>query len=233
MLSIIYICYSNNKYTILKSLFITLTLVLLLKSLAFSQTEEFKTTYSFGIKQGINYSSVLFNPRLNQGIMLGYNGGLVYKFHNEKLFGLQLELIFSQKGWTEDLDTINNSYSRKLNYLEIPLITQIIFGKRSTKIYVNLGTSFGYLLSESETKTINDDEFTLDYYSNKVDNKFDYSGLGELGTYFNTSFGELQIGIRYQMTLTDLFDSTADSQFLNTKNQVWNLSVTWFFLSNK
>lgn len=233
MLSIIYICCSNYKYTILKRLFIILTLILLFKSLAFSQTEEFKTSYSFGIKQGINYSSVLFNPGLSQGITLGYNGGLVYKFHNERLFGLQLELIFNQKGWTEDLDTISNSYSRKMNYLEIPLITQIIFGKKQTKFYVNLGTSFGYLLSESENKTINNEALALEHYGKKIDNKFDYSGLGEIGTYFNTSFGEFQIGIRYQMTLTDLFDAEADSDFLNTKNQVWNLSVTWFFLSNK
>lgn len=206
---------------------------LLLKSIALSQTDEFKTSYSFGIKQGINYSSVLFNPGLKQGVTLGYNGGLVYKFHNERLFGLQLELIFNQKGWTENLDTISNSYSRKMNYLEIPLITQIIFGKRETKIYVNLGTSFGYLLSEKENKTINNEDFTFDHYDKKIDKKFDYSGLGEIGTYFNTGFGELQIGLRYQMTLTDLFDTTADSDFVNAKNQVWNLSLTWFFLSNK
>jgi len=208
-------------------------LFLLFKSIALSQTDEFKTSYSFGIKQGINYSSVLFNPRLKQEITLGYNGGLVYKFHNERLFGLQLELIFNQKGWTENLDTISNSYSRKMNYLEIPLITQIIFGKRETKIYVNLGTSFGFLLSEQENKTINNEDFTFDHYDKKIDNKFDYSALGEIGTYFNTSFGELQIGVRYQMTLTDLFDTTADSDFVNAKNQVWNLSLTWFFLSNK
>ena len=206
---------------------------LLLKSIALSQTDEFKTSYSFGIKQGINYSSVLFNPGLKQGVTLGYNGGLVYKFHNERLFGLQLELIFNQKGWTENLDTISNSYSRKMNYLEIPLITQIIFGKRETKIYVNLGTSFGYLLSEKENKTIKNEDFTFDHYDKKIDKKFDYSGLGEIGTYFNTGFGELQIGLRYQMTLTDLFDTTADSDFVNAKNQVWNLSLTWFFLSNK
>ena len=204
-----------------------------MKSIALSQTDEFKTSYSFGIKQGINYSSVLFNPGLKQGVTLGYNGGLVYKFHNERLFGLQIELIFNQKGWTENLDTISNSYSRKMNYLEIPLITQIIFGKRETKIYVNLGTSFGYLLSEKENKTINNEDFTFDHYDKKIDKKFDYSGLGEIGTYFNTGFGELQIGLRYQMTLTDLFDTTADSDFVNAKNQVWNLSLTWFFLSNK
>lgn len=203
------------------------------KSIAFSQTDEFKTSYSFGIKQGINYSSVLFNPGLKQGITLGYNGGLVYKFHNERLFGLQLELIFSQKGWTEDLDTISNSYSRKMNYLEIPIITQIIFGKKSTKIYVNLGTSFGYLLSEKEEKKINNELYVREYYGEKIDNKFDYSGLGEIGSYFNTSFGELQIGLRYQISLTDLLEPGEEGDFLNTKNQVWNLSVTWFFLSNK
>jgi hypothetical protein len=120
-----------------------------------------------------------------------------------------------------------------MNYIEIPLITQIIFGKRETKIYVNLGTSFGYLLSEKEDKTIQNENFTFDHYDKKIDNKFDYSGLGEIGTYFNTGFGELQIGLRYQMTLTDLFDASADSDFVNAKNQVWNLSVTWFFLSNK
>ncbi|MBU8893912.1 MAG: PorT family protein [Bacteroidales bacterium] len=198
-----------------------------------AQNDEFIPSYSFGIKQGINYSSVIFNPGINESMTLGYSGGIVYKYHNERLFGLQLELIFNQKGWTEDLDTINNSYSRKMNYLEIPLMTQIIFGKKQTKYYVNLGTSFGYLLSEKEKLTINNDTYVREYYDQKIEKKFDYSGLGEIGAYFNTSIGELQIGLRYQMSLTDLFKTSEESYFPNQKNQLYNLSVSWFFLSNK
>ena len=215
--------------------FILISVIILASSLVgFSQSDDFKPLFSFGIKQGINYSTVNFSPGIDQGLTLGYTGGLVYKYQNEKLFGLQLELNFIQKGWTENLDTINNSYSRKLNYIELPLITQVILGKRpNLKYYVNLGTSFAYLLSEKEELEVNNEAYRREYYEKKVENYFDYSVLGEAGVTYNTGIGEFQIGVRYQLTFTDLFDVNDETVFTNSQNQLFNLSITYFFFDNK
>ncbi len=208
-------------------------LVLLVHYITFSQTEEFKPLYSFGIKQGINYSTVNFSPGIDQGLTLGYTGGLAFKYQSEKNWAIQLELNYIQKGWKENLDTISNSYNRKLNYIELPLITHIVLGKRQLKYYINLGTSFAYFLSEQENVTVNNEMYRREYYEKEIENYFDYSVLGEFGVVYNTGIGEFQIGIRYQLTLTDLFKTTSTTIFDNSQNQLWNLSLTYFFFDNK
>lgn len=200
----------------------------------FGQTEEYTPSYSLGIKQGINYSTVNFSPGIDQGLTLGYTGGLVFKYQSEKNWAIQLELNYIQKGWKENLDTISNSYSRKLDYVELPLITHIVLGKRpQLKYYINLGTSFAYLLSEQENVTVNNELYRREYYEKEVENYFDYSVLGELGLIFNTGIGEFQIGIRYQLTLTDLFKTTTTTIFDNSQNQLFNLSLAYFLFDNK
>lgn len=217
----------------MKRVYIISVLVLLATFNSLSQ-DDFKPLYSFGIKQGINYSSVNFSPGINQGISLGYCGGFVYKYQNEKNFALQLELNYTQKGWSENLDTINNSYSRNMDYIELPLITHIVFGKRPNfKVYVNLGTSFAYLLSEKEDLEVNNELYRREYYEKVVENSFDFSGLGELGVTYNTGIGEFQIGVRYQLTLTDLFKTTSETIFSNSQNQIWDFSISYFFFDNK
>ena len=218
----------------MRKLFILSAFIVIVSAKLSGQTDDFIPSYSFGIKQGINYSSVSFSPGIKQGVTLGYIGGLVYKYQNEKYFALQLELNYTQKGWTEDLDTINNSYNRKLDYIELPLITHVVFGKRPNfKVYLNLGTSFAYLLSEKENIEVNNELYRREYYEKEVENFFDYSGLGEIGITYNTGIGEFQIGVRYQLTFTDLFKTTSKTVFENSQNQIWSFSITYFFLDNK
>lgn len=217
----------------MKRLFIILALVLLVIDFSYAQDQEFKPVYSFGVKQGINYSSVNFSPRIKQGLTLGYCGGIAYKYQNEKYFAIQLELNYTQKGWAENLDTINNSYNRKLNYIELPLITHVVLGKQpKLKFYINLGTSFGYLLSEKETLEVNNEDFRREYYEKKVENYFDYSALGELGLISKTGIGDFQIGLRYQFTFTNLFKGTSETVYDYSHNQILCFSITYFFLGN-
>ncbi len=229
--------YKNKN--VLRKLFILFISIVIVSIKLSAQTDDFIPSYAFGIKQGINSSSVSFSPGIKQGTTLGYIGGLVYKYQNDMypngwVFGLQIELNYTQKGWTEDLDTINNSYSRKLDYIELPLITHIVIGKRpKLKYYINLGTSFAYFLSEKENIEVNNELYRREYYEKEVENYFDYSGLGELGITYNTGIGEFQAGVRYQLTFTDLFKTTSETIFENSQNQIWSFSITYFFLGNK
>lgn len=198
-----------------------------------AQENEFKPTSSFGIKQGVNYSTVNFSPGIKQSMTLGYTGGLVYKYQNERRVGLQIELNYTQKGWTEDLDTINNSYRRKMDYIELPIITHIVLGKRSVKYYANIGTTFAYLVSETEDLTVNNEVYRREYYEKEIENTFDYGILGEIGITYDSKIGELQIGVRYQLTLTDLFKTSSETVFDNSQNQVWSFAITYFLFDNK
>ena len=79
-----------------------------------------------GANFGITESEVIFNPAINQSFLRGYNGGLVFRYIAEKNVGMQAELNFSQRGWTES----SGLYSRQLNYLELPFMTHIFIGKK-------------------------------------------------------------------------------------------------------
>lgn len=55
----------------------------------------------FGANFGVTESMIMFNPTINQGFLMGYNGGLVFRYIDEKNVGMQAELNFSQRGWSE------------------------------------------------------------------------------------------------------------------------------------
>ncbi|MDY6800939.1 MAG: porin family protein [Bacteroidota bacterium] len=208
-------------------------LLLFVSTSPFAQNKDFEPVAQFGIRQGINYSSVLFSPGINQGIKLGYTGGFVFKYSNEKNLALQIELNFSQKGWLEDLDTLPNSYQRNLDYIELPFLTHIYFGKRNVKFYVNIGPSVGYLINDQIKSEINNELYNREYYELEIDNKFDFNVLAGLGLIIDTEIGSFQTGFRYAMTLTDIFKYTSDSIFENSQNQVIAFSLTYYFLDNR
>lgn len=221
-----------KKVILKKCFFLVLLCFFVLPIIA--QDEEFKSFYLLGVKQGANYTSVNFDPSIKTDPHFGYHGGLVFRFQNEKLFALQVELNYSQKGWTENLDTIENSYHRNLDYLELPLMAQVVLGKRpNLKYYLNVGTSFAYLLSEKESFVVNNEDFRREYYEKKIENRFDYSIVAEVGLAYNTGIGEFQFGLRYQITLTDLFEVNDDSTLRGSQNTLWNFSIAYFFLDNR
>lgn len=221
-----------KKGNVLKKYFIILLLLFVFAS-TFAQHKDFKPVAQYGIKQGINYSSVFFSPGIRQGIKLGYTGGFVFKYSNEKNLALQIEVNFSQKGWLEDLDTLPNSYQRNLNYIELPFLTHIYFGKGNVKFYVNIGPSVGYLIKDQIKAEINNELYTREYYNLEIDNRFDFNVLGGLGLIIDTQFGSFQTGFRYAMTLTDIFKYTSDSFFENSQNQVIGFSLVYYFLDNR
>lgn len=212
---------------------VSIFFIVFLGSKIYSQTVDFKPYSAFGIKQGINYSSVMFVPSVKQDVQLGYLGGFVYKYQNERLFGLQVELNYIQKGWAEEFENSENSYSRKVSYIELPFITHVVLGKRKLRYYVNLGTSFGYYLSEREKNNIVDKDLINEYHGKKVENYFDYGGLGEVGFVIYSGIGEFQTGIRYQISLIDLFKTTDDSYYYQSIHSVFAFSICYFMFSNK
>ncbi|MDX9696581.1 MAG: porin family protein [Bacteroidales bacterium] len=215
----------------MKKLFLIILIACSINQLVHGQTNTFVPVTDFGIRQGANLSFVEFSPSIAGKMDYGYNGGLVFRHTNEELFAVQVELNFSQKGWIEDFDTIPNTYSRKLNYVEIPFMAQIYFGKRKLNYYVNLGTAFAYLISEKETMEINDPLYTREYYNKPIENNFDYSVVAELGIRYDSKIGAFNFGGRYYYTVTSLYKFDAANIYEISRNQVINISLTYFIFS--
>ena len=99
-----------------------------------AQLGEVRNNLAIGINGGLNMSQVEFSPSIKQTNKNGMVLGVTARYMSEKYFnmlcGIQVELNYSQRGWNEKIeDGSENTYSRTMNYLEVPFLAHLAFGK--------------------------------------------------------------------------------------------------------
>ncbi|MEN8137043.1 MAG: porin family protein [Bacteroidota bacterium] len=214
-----------KQYFILAIIFFTITT-------AVNAQNSFKPESSIGIKLGGNISRVAFDLPIEQNLNYGYLGGIVFKHKSERKLGIQLELNYMQAGWNEKLDTIN-TYIRRLNYIQVPIMTHINIGEGKTNLIFNLGTYVSFLISESDEINFIVEEEVLKYYNEPLSNNTEFGFTGGLGIVRKTSIGTFQIEARFNQSLNNIFKYEVNSQeypFSASKNQT--LEVTLSYLLN-
>ena len=126
---------------------------LLVTTFGFSQmiTSDTRDELKLGFKAGVNFSNVY--DQQGQDFVAegkaGFAAGAFVAIPIGKFFGIQPEVMYSQKGYkaTGKILGFNYDYSRTTNYLDIPLLLQI---KPIPLLSLVAGPQFSYLLS---TKT--------------------------------------------------------------------------------
>ena len=202
-------------------------IIVLCLSSPFAKTQNvFVPETNFGIKLGGNLSMVSFDPGVEQDLSFGFVGGLVFKHISQKSLGIQVELNYLQAGWSENLES-PNIYSRRLNYIQLPTMTHINFGKRKTRFLINLGPYFSYLVSDLETIDLMDDEEEQIYYGQDIENQVDFGLCFGLGISRNTSIGLIQIETRVNYGMSSFFDYSADTPFDKSSNQIAELTLSY------
>lgn len=183
--------------------------------------------HQFGIKGGLNYSSVGFKPTISQELKPGFLFGGVYNYQAQPAAGLQIELVYAQYGWVETFSDQSLMYSRSMNYLEMPFLTNIILGKKKTHMKLHIGPKFAYLLNEKEDTNL--PSSNRPYYGVPITDQFEIGVI--IGAAFSHvfSFGELQFDARFNSTLSNLFDATDDFDLLNSKNQAISVALCYWF----
>lgn len=210
---------------------ITLIILTLLSVVCINaQVEEPRNRFELGVAGGMNINSMEFQPSIRQKFLNGWGGGLNLRYTSEKYFSMicatQLEINFSQRGWEEDFDDgTNNSYSRVLNYVEIPIFAHLSWGKeeRGFQFFLNLGPQFGFLLNDKEYYTgnwaIEERPISLiPIYGKKIEHKFDYGIAGGLGMEWKTKAGNFFIEGRYYYALGDIFGNSKTDDFGRSAN---------------
>ena len=210
---------------------ITLTILVLLSFIcAKAQVEEPRSRFELGVSGGMNINNMEFQPSIRQKFLNGWGGGLNLRYTSEKYFSMicatQLEVNFSQRGWEEDFDDgTNNSYSRVMNYVEIPVFAHLSWGKeeRGFQFFLNLGPQFGFLLNDKEYYTgdwkIEERPVSLQpIYGKKIEHNFDYGIAGGLGVEWKTRAGNFFIEGRYYYALGDIFGNSKTDDFGRSAN---------------
>ena len=150
----------------------------------------------------------------------GLTGGAVFRYSGEKYVGLQIEANFCQRGWAK-----HGEFSRTLNYVQIPLLTHVFFGKKWFRFFVNAGPEIAFLINEK-----NDSGFDSPFVTEKIKNRFDYGFTLGGGFEFHTKAGIYQVEGRYEFGLGDVLANNPTDTFRSSKNR--NVLITLGVLFN-
>lgn len=222
-----------------KRLAVILTAALL--AIAATAQTHYKGTIAVGGKAGASFSKVNFNPSVQQTMEPGVTAGVMFRYIEEKNFGLIAELNMTQRGWKEAFDDIDYKYSRKFTYLELPIMTHIYFGNQRVKGFFNLGPELNVMLGNNiKSNFAYQEAATLDYFiedsrhieqlTMEVNNKLDYGicvGAGmEVG--LNSRHSLLLEG-RFYYGLTDVFPNHKTDIFSASNSMSVTVTLGYFY----
>ena len=176
----------------------------LFSSIVIFGQQAFQPEFSIGIKGGYQFSQVNFNPAVPQGFQPGINGGLVFQFLSKPQIGIQLEINYSQRGWSEPQLPLPEEYRRELSYLEIPFMTHFAIGKKSFRGIINFGSYLSYLLNKKERVF---GGLERSYQGLDIQHPWNYGFVVGLGLGLRGKLGVLQLTGRINLGLTDLYSS--------------------------
>ena len=203
-----------------------------------AQIGEQRHNFSLGVNGGINLNSVTFSPKVRQKNLMGINGGITARYISEKYFsmicGAQVELNFSQHGWDEFYeDCPELQYTRKMNYMEIPFLAHLAFGRdRGLQFFIHAGPQIGFFLGDSRTISgdwDNNRSVTVEQHDKAVDNRFDYGITGGAGLELRTKAGNFLVEGRYYYALSDFYSSTKKDYFSRSAHGVITAKITYLF----
>jgi hypothetical protein len=157
------------------------------------------------------------------------NGGLVFRYATHKVCAIQVEANYMQRGWHETITTTTQTiaYNRSLDYIEIPLLMHLYFGKERFRGFLNLGPQIGYCIRDVGTDLPAD--ITAPQYL-PIEKPFDWGLAGGLGCYYRTKrIGLFQLEARFNFSMGTLYGNRKTDYFnqSNMMNLSLNLAYMW------
>ncbi|MBA3901133.1 MAG: PorT family protein, partial [Bacteroidetes bacterium] len=140
-------------------------------SKAQDNTTDYRDKLMFGLKAGGNYSNVYDSKSesFNADPKTGLAAGAFVAIPMGTYFGLQPEVLFSQKGFKSTRTTIlgTHEYTRTTNFIDVPLLFSL---KPSEFITFVAGPQYSFLLKQR-------DVYTTGATSTGYDQNFDNSNI--------------------------------------------------------
>ena len=195
----------------MKKLFLGLSIAA--SSLVFSQ--------QFGIKGGMNISSISDDGYDDTKSKVGYYGGVFVNIPASESFSIQPEVIYNNLG----SEVKTNLYSQKLNlnYITVPVMFQF---KATPQFYLEAGPEFGFLVSADSKTTWNNSTSTAELDKDNFNN-FNM-GVG-LGAGFDIT-KNVGINARYVAGFSDVTKPSSDpSTNAKNKNNTFQVGLNFKF----
>jgi hypothetical protein len=206
-----------------KNIIILFSIILISGNLV---AQDDRNKISIGVKAGANFSNVYDSEgeEFNSDGKLGLAAGAFVAIPIGQFFGIQPELLFSQKGFksTGSLLGFDYSLTRTSNYIDVPILFAL---KPSSFVTVLLGPQYSYLIKQT-------DEFDNSLYSSVVEEEFDNENirkntLGFIGG-LDINIDDFVVGARVAW---DLFNNNGDgtSTTPRYKNVIGQITLGYRF----
>jgi Outer membrane protein beta-barrel domain len=170
----------------------------------------------FGVKAGINLATVTFDPEPDEDVLdrrTGFVGGLFVVVPASDRLGFQGEVLFSQKGASED----GGAGDLALDYLEVPLLLRVgTASPLETSFHAFAGPSIGLRLRARVTAETFDGETEDEDIADDVKG-FDFGVVAGAGV----NFGRFTLDGRYTWGLNNL-NSLEDDE-MKLRNRVFSI----------
>lgn len=173
----------------------------------------------FGVKGGINFSTITGDDVDSFESRTCFHFGLVMELPISDTFSFQPELLYSCQGsdWSEDFDGESFEGSYNVDYLNVPLMAKFYVGEGFS---LEAGPQVGLLLSAKAEGDFSDDDLK------------DYLKGIDFGVNFGVGYkldGGLNFGARYNLGLSDANDDPDYLGDTSYKNSVIQAYVGYFF----
>ena len=218
----------KQRYIILTLLLCTITIM------GFAQPRLRRPEIYVGAHAGVMASTMMFSPNIAKiDIMqspLRVNGGLVFRYAGHKVCAIQTEINYMPRGWHETIALDNGStmdYYRQLDYIEIPLLMHLYFGKERFRAFLNLGPQIGYCFRDISTELPNT---IISPQYQPIDKPFDWGLAGGLGCYYRTRhIGIFQLEARFNFSMGTIYNNRKVDYFSqsNAMNLSLNMAYMW------
>lgn len=215
--------------------------ILLLGAGSAAAQTHYKAHIWVGGRAGATLARQDISPSIPQSWLMGSTGAVTFRYSEEKLFGLIAEAGWSQRGWKEDFEESPLSYSRQLTYLNISALTQIIFGGRRAKCFINLGPEFSYMIAESISANFDynnlssvtdwpERERHTEQLAMPIHNKFDYGITAAIGgEFYVRPRHSITLEARYYFGLGNIFKATKADVFSASRCTSIEVSLGYYF----
>ena len=116
--------------------FICSVIVFVISLLVYGQVGEHRSAFSVGLNGGMTMNTMNYSPTIKQrqkkGVMFGFNCRYISEKYFSTICGLEIELNYANLGWEERIeDGSGNTYSHSIQYVQLPLLMQLGWGKES------------------------------------------------------------------------------------------------------
>ena len=178
----------------------------------------------FGVKAGMNVSSISADGFDDSSAKVGYYAGLFMNAPLAENFSIQPELIYNNLGAKTEytVGSTTTSTSLNLDYITVPVMFQY---NATPMFYLEAGPEFGFLVNANGKNSTGNNTTTVDLDTDNF-NKFNMGiGLGA-GLNITPKFG---LNARYIAGLNDVTNNDDWGSDANNKNNNFQVGLSYKF----